>query len=135
MSAPIALTNAQLESVAQGLAALDGLQTKEGFIPFRFSEDTTWDIALLGVAFAQAAAVLNAALKSLAKQHGVTEGMKVTDANRDAVAAFLEAKDAMLAKEAALAADLKRIDRASLNLAKNAIPPGVIARLMPILSE
>ena len=135
MSAPIALTNAQLESVAQGLAALDGLQTKEGFIPFRFNEETTWDLAVKGAAFSHATNILNAALKSLAKQHEVTEGMKVTDEVRDKVGEFFEAKTAMMDKPAALPPDLKKIDRASLNLGKNAIPPGVLARLMPILES
>lgn len=135
MSAPIALTNAQLQSVAEGLAALDGLQTKDGFIPFRFSEDMTWDLAVKGSAVTQAVAVLNAALKSLAKQHGVTEGMKVTDADRDKVAAFFEAKAATMEKPAVLPSDMTRIKRSDLNLAKNAIPPGVIARLMVILES
>ncbi len=135
MSAPIALTNAQLDSVAQGLTALDGLQTKDGFIPFRFNEETTWDLAVKGAAFTHATSILNIALKSLAKQHGVTEGMKVTDEIREKVGAFFEAKAEIMEKPAALPADLKKIDRASLNLGKNAIPPGVLARLMPVLES
>ena len=133
MSAPITLTNAQLESVAQGLSALDGLQTKDGFIPYRFSEDTTWELAVKGAAFTQAISLLNTALKSLAKQHGVTEGMKITDADREKVSAFFEAKSAILEKPAVLPADLTRISRSALNVAKNQIPPGVLVRLMPVL--
>ncbi len=135
MSAPIALTNAQLESVAQGLAALDGLQTKDGLIPFWFKEDVIWDLALMNAAVAQAASILNAALKSLAKQHGVTEGMKITDEMRDKVAAFFEAKTAMMDKPAALPSDLKRISRAGLCIGKNPIPPGAVGKLMAILES
>ncbi len=135
MSAPITLTNAQLEPIAQALSALDGLQTKEGFTPYRFSEDTTWDLAIKGAAFTQAIAVLNAALKSLAKQHGVTEGMKITDADREKVAAFFEAKAAIMEKPAVLPADLTRISRASLNVSKNQIPPGVLTKLMAVLEH
>lgn len=133
MPAPISITNAQLESVAQGLAALDGLNLKEGFVPFKFDDETTWSLAVKGASVTQAISVLQLALKSLAKQHGVTEGMKFTAENSEKIAAFFEAKDGLMAQVSALPKDFDKIDRAKLNTTKNAIPPGVLAKLMPIL--
>lgn len=132
MSAPIKLTNSQLESVAQGLAALDGLNLKDCFVPFKFDDETTWSIAVKTVAVQQAIVVLNQAKKSLAKQNAVTEGMKITPENAESVQRFMESLDVLMAREAEIG-ELEPIPRAKLNLAKNAIPPGVLARLMPVL--
>src|SRR5687767_7243293 len=98
----ITITNAQLESVAQGLAALDGLQLKDGFSPFKYDDETTWWLAETGEAVTRAVAVLTAARKSLAKQHGVTEHMKVAPENAAGVSAFLDGIDVLLSKEVKL---------------------------------
>ncbi len=132
MPTPSKLTNSQLESVAQGLAALDGLQLKDGFVPFKFDDETTWSLAVKMAAVQQAMTILNTAKKSLARQNGLAEGMKVTPENAEKVQAFMESLDALMAKPAEVGT-LEPISRAALNLAKNAIPPTVLARLMPIL--
>lgn len=131
-SAPITFTNAQLETLAHGLSALDGLQTKDGFQPFKFDDDTTWLIAVNTDLVQKAVNRLIIARKSLAKQHGVVDHMKITNENAEKVAAFMESVDALLAKEVPVEG-LVRIEKAKLNVAKNGIPPGVLGKLMGIL--
>lgn len=136
MESPLILTNGQLESVVAGLSSLDGLNLKDGFIPFKFDDDTTWDIAVNIDIVNRAIGVLNTARKSLAKQNAVTERMAITPENSGRVAAFMEGLDALLAKEVALPG-LVKISRGKLNVGqgdkKNAIPSSVLAKLMPIL--
>jgi hypothetical protein len=132
MPTPIKLTNAQLESVSQGLAALDGLQTKDGFTPYKFDDDTTWSIAVKTVAVQAGLVVLSAAKKSLAKQNGLMDGMKITQEQLPAAAAFAESVDALMVRPAEIGV-LEPLKRESLNTTKNAIPPGVLAKLLPIL--
>lgn len=136
MTAPN-ITNAQLESIAQGLAALDGLNLKDGFVPFRFDDETTWQIAVASDAVQRQLAVFNAAKKSLAKQNGVTDRMPITKENAASVAAFMESLDVLLSRPVEI--EIQPLSRAKLNVGqgekKNAIPPGVLARLMPILCE
>lgn len=135
MSAPIKLTNAQLESLAAGLAALDGITIKGEFTPFVFDDDTTWLIALNTEVVKQALIPVAAARRSLAKQHGVTEGMKLaeaTPAQLQAIAAFFEAAEG-LSQRGVEVTGLEKIKRDALKTSKNAIPASVRAKLLPIL--
>lgn len=125
------LTYGQLADIAAGLSGLDGLQTKDGAVVFKYDAETTWLIAKNTHDAAQAMRVYETAKKALAKQHGIQDRMQVTKDNSAQVAAFLEGLDVLNSKEAEV--DLQPIPRDSLKLSANAIPPGVLAKLMPIL--
>jgi hypothetical protein len=132
MPAPT-LTNAQLEDIVVGLSALDGLQTKDGFQPFKFSDETVWKIAE-NLAEANAAlTAFNLARKALAKTHGVVDRMRVTPENAASVAAFTESLDVISAKP--ISVELQKIARSELNFGskQNQIPASVLAKLRPIL--
>lgn len=133
-TAPLKITNAQLESLLKGLQALDGITTKEGFTPFKFDDDTLWAIATNTDILTRAATALNIALKSLAKTHGIRDRMQITPQNADAVAEFMDSKDAFMAKGVELSC-VVQLSRAKLNVSKNPIPASVLAALMPILCE
>ncbi len=122
------LSNSLLESVFTGLNELDGITAKESFTPFKFDDETTWRIADNIEAVRRALASYQTAKKSLAKQHGVTDGMKVTTENAAQIAEFMEGLDALNAREVAVPG-LVKIARASLVTQKNPIKPTTLAKL------
>jgi hypothetical protein len=136
MAENLTLTNGKLVEVATGLAGLDGIRlSKEEFKPFRFDDtETLWAIVANTVAVQEALKVFERAKKALAAQHGLIEGMKVTDEHREAANKFFAALEELNEKNVSVPG-LAKISRAKLQVAKNGIPPSVLAKLAPILED
>ena len=126
------LSNSLLESLFSGLNELDGITSKDSFTPFKFDDETTWRIADNIEAVRRALASYQTAKKSLAKQHGVTEGMRLTAENAESVSVFMEGLDALNAREVSVAG-LVKISRAALATQKNPIKPTTLAKLAGVV--
>lgn len=132
-----ALTNTQLQKLSAGISALDGVRTStDSFEPFQFDSDTTWNLALNHTLIQGKLEPFEAARKSLAKQHGITDRMAITPENAGAVKRFMDALEDLQAKTVSVDG-LVKIARASLNIGaekgKNRIPVSVLANLIPLL--
>ncbi len=140
METPVlTFTNAQLQKLSTGLAALDGIRTKpDEFEPYRFSPDTTWKIASNQTIIADKLQAFERARKSLAAQHKVTDRMAITPQNADQVAAFMAGLDELNDREVKVEG-LEKISREKLNFGsdqekrQNQIPPSVLVNLMALL--
>lgn len=140
METPVlTFTNAQLQKLSAGLAALDGIRTKpDEFEPFRFSPETTWRIASNQTIIDDKLQAFERARKSLAAQHKVTDRMAITPQNADQVAAFMAGLDE-LNYCVVNVEGLEKIGRDKLNVGfdrekkQNPIPPSVLANLMLLL--
>lgn len=135
----IALTNAQLERIAGGLAALDGLRLKPGeFEPFNFPAETTFKIANNSALFADRLEATGRAKKILAVKYQVGERMTITAENAQRVSEFMEAA-ALLDDKLVEVCGVEIISRAALNVGcdakknQNRIPPSVLAAIAPLL--
>lgn len=137
MPETLTLTNGKLEQLAAGLAALDGLRTKpDEFKPYKFDDEaeTTWLIANNSAVVADALKAFERAKKLLAIQHGVADKMPITPQNAEAVQAFMRELEVIEDKEIEVRG-LSKLSRKALNVGKNAIPPSVLSRLLPILED
>ncbi len=140
METPVlTFTNAQLQKLSAGLAALDGIRNKpDEFEPYRFSPDTTWKIASNQTIIADKLQAFERARKSLAAQHKVTDRMAITPQNADQVAAFMAGLDELNDREVKVEG-LEKISRDKLNVGsdrekrQNQIPPSVLVNLMALL--
>lgn len=140
MNSPVlTFTNTQLQKLSVGLASLDGIRTSPNdFEPFRFSPDTTWKIASNQTIIADHLQKFERARKSLAVQHKVSEGMKITPENSVQVNAFMQELD-VLTEKVIEVSGLEKIGRDKLNIGfdeskkQNAIAPSVLVNLMPLL--
>lgn len=137
----LTLTNGQLAELAAGLASLDGLRTKpDEFRPYKFDDEneTTWLISDNGAIVAEAVKRFNRLKKTLAVKHCITEGMKITPENAPVVAAFMTDIGELEDKQVEVIG-LKKISRARLCVGKgekkNAIPPSVLMKLIPLLED
>jgi hypothetical protein len=127
------LTNRQILSLAEGFASLDGMMDGGKIVRFKFEAETAWHIALDSEAVGRAKAVYERALKKLAAQLGIVEGQGVTQANAAAVAAYIDARETLLDQEQDMGG-LHTYERSELQRA-GAIPPSVLAHLLPVLED
>ncbi len=140
METPVlTFTNAQLQKLSAGLAALDGIRTKpDEFEPYRFNPETTWRIASNQTIITDKLQSFERARKSLAAQNKVTDRMAITPHNAEQVAAFMAGLDELNDREVKVEG-LEKISRDKLNLGfdrekkQNPIPPSVLVNLMPLL--
>lgn len=140
-STVLTLTNGKLAQLAMGLASLDGLRTKpDEFKPYKFDDEneTTWLIANNAAVVADALKTFERAKKLLAVQYGIADRMQITAENAGAVSEFMAGLAQLEDKEVEVRG-LAKISRARLKVGcgdkRNAIPPSVLAHLMPILEE
>ncbi len=131
---PRNLTNRQILKLDLGLSALDGVMGDGGkIVRFKLGADVTWFLALDIEAVGRAKAAYERALKSLGAQHGVVDRMEVTTQNAAAVAAYVAGQEALLDQEQDMSC-LHTYKRTELQ-EKNAIPPSVLANLLPVLED
>lgn len=141
MIAPVSLTNAKLAALADGLLSLDGLRTSQTeFRPYRFDDagDMAWAIAGNVVVSQDALRAFERAKKSLAAQYDVQEKMPNTPENKERAEKFLAALDDLAEKPVTIPG-LTPISRKALNVGpgpkQNPIPPSVLAKLAPLLTD
>jgi hypothetical protein len=135
MPETLTLTNGQLAQLAVGLAALDGLRVKaDEFRPYRYDDaaETAWLIANNAAVVSDSLRAFDRAKKMLAVQHGVADNMPINAETVPKIVAFTEAL-AELEDKTSEVRGLTKLKRDSLNVGKNQIPPGVLAKLMPLL--
>jgi hypothetical protein len=130
---PQNLTNRQILSLAEGFASLDGVVDGGKVVRFKLDAETAWHIALDSEAVGRAKAVYERALKKLAAELGIVEGVPVTQANAAAVAAYIDARETLLDQEQDMGG-LHTYERSELQRA-GAIPPSVLAHLLPVLED
>ncbi len=134
--ADITVTIAQCREVAAALNQLDGAEqlvpqgdgkpAKVVSVPYKLSADTRWKIADLAVALRDELAKAETARVALLKQSGAD----VPAPPPAAVTAYGDEFVKLIARPVKLkCAPLKRAD---LDLDTNAIPPGVLAALIPV---
>lgn len=134
----VKVINAKLPLLVQALAALDGLRTSPDSIrPYRFDADVVWSIVAVQTKASEALDKFQRAVKMLAAQNAVVEGMKITPENLESVTAFRKAQEELTDKEIDLA--IERLSIAKLNVGpgekQNPIPVSVLSALMPILEN
>lgn len=118
----------------EGLSALDGVADKEGKVErFELDADLCWNAAKNRRIVDGAVETYQKAKKALGATHGVVDRMKLTEANAASVAKFIEGDEALLNKSVELTGILK-LKRKELQAA-GVKTPGILANLMPILSD
>lgn len=127
------LTNRQILSLADGLASLDGVVDGGKVVRFKLDAEMAWDIALDTELVGRAKAIYERALKKKAAELGIVEGVPVTQANAAAVADYIYYRESLLNQEQDMSG-LHIYKRSELQRA-GAIPPSVLANLLPVLED
>jgi hypothetical protein len=133
MPEKLTLKNRVILETLGGLTALDGAPSKNGIDRYDFDEHVAWNLAKLRRIFEDARRTYDLALRTLATTHRVVEGQSVTEDNVERVAKFIEAREALGEIEQELSG-IVLISRQRLQKAGVKIP-GVLAALMPVLSD
>ena len=130
---PHLLSNRQILKLAEGLSSLDGVVEGGKVVRFKLDNDTAWHVALDLEAVARAKVAYERRLKSLGAELGVVERMELTPANAANVAKYMDEQETLLEQTQDMSC-LHSYCRKALQ-EKNAIPPSVLANLLPLLED
>lgn len=128
------LTNREITKLLKGLKNLVGIASKDGSMErFDFDDNTSWNLAKNLAIVERASETFEREKKRIASVLNVVDGMKLSDANAEAVAKFLHSVEELNEKTNSLDG-LLRFKRKDLQKAGK-IPHSTLSDVMPLIDE
>ena len=146
-SSPLNVTNRALLKLNQGLGSLDGINSKEGVIPFVFDTETKLDLLHNAIVVERDKEKLDRFDRAAVKANNIWDGMEKTPESVARLATYLAAKEEMLDATTDLTG-IRRIkierllnqpacdsDKPGAKPKTNPIPQSVLVMLAPIFED
>lgn len=95
-SSPIKVSNRALLKLNQGLGSLDGINSKEGVVPFVFDTETKLALLHNAIVVERAKEVLDRFDRDSVKANRIWDGMEKTPESVERLAAHISAREEML---------------------------------------